>query len=367
MNDMCNTTGLPDPTDSQWIQWYLSDISDIKVDELFNYTIENCTKSLCREFKWEGNSDLAGRGMMVTYWLEGALACVYAMFLYAERTARFRKWTTAPPILLDLSTAVIDSSAEFLSSMLLFCLAMLVAALHGYATALTTKDGITEAERIGLVFMAVFTILPPILVQCLIGPLRRKRLRIGLWVLICLLATSVRVLAAVTPSLEISELKYGKGDIQKQNYEDLCAPQAIYLWRALKGFEIIAPVALAFSAVTRMPWLQHFEIFDVYRSLRWKLPAALSFGGIWVFLAIFSAYRQEQGQVSGASNKERAWGFGQVLALATWAPAIVDFVYIFLFGSERGLQGRMPENFKVVKIVEGAEDTTVSLLVTNSD
>jgi hypothetical protein len=125
--------------------------------------------------------------MMITYWLEGALACIYSIAICADpyiQALHFNERTILSKFFPRLSSAIVVSSAELLSSMLLFCLAMLVAAIHGYAASLRFPVGVLiEAERISLIFMTIFTIFPPILVESVIrgvrGSLRRPKLRIA--------------------------------------------------------------------------------------------------------------------------------------------------------------------------------------------
>jgi hypothetical protein len=279
--------------------------------------------------------------MMITYWLEGALACIYSIVIYADphiQALRFKEQTILSKLLPRLSSAIVVSSAELLSSMLLFCLSMLVAALCGYAASLTPpKDEITEAERISLMFMATFTILPPILVESVIrgvtGSLRRPKLRIALWVFVCLLAVAVRALAHYAPTLDLYgqayDTTYDEDKAKKYTYEEFCAAETTHLWRALNGFQVTLLTLVVFWLMISVPWAQRFQAVRNRPSYWWKVPTTFSFGGIWMFLGIFTAYSWRQGIMSGTSNKELSWGFGQFLALATWVQPVVDMIYTF--------------------------------------
>lgn len=193
------------------------------------------------------------------------MACIYSIVIYADpyiQALHFKERTILSKFLPKLSSAIVVSSAKLLSSMLLFCLAMLVAALCGYAVPLDSpKDGLTKAEKISIIFMATFTILPPILVESVIhgvgGSLRRPKLRIALWVFVGLLAVVVRVLAHYAPTLDL----YGQANdfdeeqTKKYDYEGYCAAETKHLWRALKGFEITVPTLVIFRIAINVPWV----------------------------------------------------------------------------------------------------------------
>jgi hypothetical protein len=63
MRNASNTTYWDGPSSVQWTEWYYSIESYVVLDSFLNYTVQNCTKQFYNELKWEGNSDLAGRGV----------------------------------------------------------------------------------------------------------------------------------------------------------------------------------------------------------------------------------------------------------------------------------------------------------------
>jgi hypothetical protein len=50
------------------------------------------------------------------------------------------------------------------------------------------------------------------------------------------------------------------------------------------------------------------------------------FVSMWLLLAFWTLWRASILSHSG-KRTETTWGFGQILALATWVPVVVDFVY----------------------------------------
>ena len=55
--------------------------------------------------------------------------------------------------------------------------------------------------------------------------------------------------------------------------------------------------------------------------------ACLAF--MWLLLAKFVEYRETVTQLAAGADQDSTWTFGQVLALATWAPTAVDFLSVY--------------------------------------
>ena len=49
---------------------------------------------------------------------------------------------------------------------------------------------------------------------------------------------------------------------------------------------------------------------------------------MWTFLGLFQRYRRTIRERTGPAEQDGKWTFGQVLALATWVPVLVDLVAI---------------------------------------
>lgn len=63
--------------------------------------------------------------------------------------------------------------------------------------------------------------------------------------------------------------------------------------------------------------------------VRWILLAT-SLCAMWIFLGWFVHLTLDIRERAGKNNKDREWTFGQVLALATWVPFVVEFAYQWL-------------------------------------
>ncbi|KAH7065956.1 hypothetical protein BKA63DRAFT_168018 [Paraphoma chrysanthemicola] len=377
MDNMCNTTYKKSPSWENWMEWYFSNSSDEKVMEIYNFTLSHCNRKYCEKLEWEGNADLAGRGMMITYWLEISLATFYALVIstmekpstsspHSSRPIRFQHLYK---ILQYVQPAATGSAPVLLDSMIMFSIAMLAAAVYAFGSSLSTKRCMTKAEWAPVLFMATFSTLPPVLMQLVAQPMWRQMFRVCQWIFIGLLVLAVHMLAVTFSSPEI--ITYTKAQIpdNKQIYDERCSAATKPLETTMKVFKIAAPVAVAILVTVFLPWDRRFHWAKPLRSAVWIVTAILSFSGMWVLLSIFSAYRWSQATQSGASNKELAWGFGQILALVQWIPSMADFVCIYFYGTEFGLQAHMPRMYHVRRVstdCEHSRSATRDLANTNT-
>lgn len=60
------------------------------------------------------------------------------------------------------------------------------------------------------------------------------------------------------------------------------------------------------------------------------LDGILCLAIMWALLILFERYRNSIQNAKGGSDTDSEWTFGQVLALATWAPVFVDLVGILI-------------------------------------
>jgi len=67
-----------------------------------------------------------------------------------------------------------------------------------------------------------------------------------------------------------------------------------------------------------------------FRELWWLVIAGVNLVGMWTYLVLFTEYRRLIVERAGYSQQDTRWSVGQVLALFTWAPVLVDFLYILL-------------------------------------
>jgi hypothetical protein len=109
-------------------------------------------------------------------------------------------------------------------------------------------------------------------------------------------------------------------------------------WRGMKAAQFLvigAPLTylvlttfvltgFGIPGVVDKPWVVR------WRSV-WRLGVAwLNMLAMWGLLAYFTVLRHRIIKTAGGLDNEDKWSFGQILALATWAPVVAEYVYIFI-------------------------------------
>ncbi|CAK7198225.1 hypothetical protein SEUCBS139899_000883 [Sporothrix eucalyptigena] len=89
----------------------------------------------------------------------------------------------------------------------------------------------------------------------------------------------------------------------------------------------------------------------VWRHLVAWVAAAI----MWTILLSLTELRHNIIVVADGLDTENDWEFGQVLAVATWGPPFVDFMFLLIFGIEAGLAGRLPLDFTIRHVVSASE------------
>ena len=88
----------------------------------------------------------------------------------------------------------------------------------------------------------------------------------------------------------------------------------------------------------------------------WKgFCTLITFLEMWACLAYVAFFRRHFKPREGESNKDYEVSFGQILALMTWVPVMVEFGYIWVMGPLEALTGQLLEPYQVTS-TESAED-----------
>jgi hypothetical protein len=112
----------------------------------------------------------------------------------------------------------------------------------------------------------------------------------------------------------------------------------LYLWKGIWGFIAARMWRRRYAdreekgewRVGKWPWVLKRD--GVWR-WRWRVVCAVAWCvalglGMIVCLVSFALKREMTAEVAGPSLEESKWGFGQVMALTTWLPTVVDFLLI---------------------------------------
>jgi len=345
----------PIPTDYQILEWFTSNVvygNETIYTKMRSSAVENCRYETCVALDWEGIADLAGVGMVITYFLEAIITTLLFVLMSLDHhvsgkshVGNFLVRCGLPRLHIPyrLSAAMHGSLDEFLNSAIVFALSMLAASIFENAFNTMTQGVETTVYATLLsMLLPLFTVFPVAILQATArGTLRRSRLRVAIWVLMIVLMVIVCVLAMAAFKF-LNHTEKGGFYIRispQQNFERWCAPTeqefsvlpAIYTGAATFAF------TFAFwFIVVRDHYFIGIPFFGPHRGLNkmrevwWLVVAGLNLIGMWTYLVLFTEYRRLIVQLAGYSQQDTRWSVGQVLALFTWAPVVVDFLYILI-------------------------------------
>ncbi|KAF9888540.1 hypothetical protein FE257_008647 [Aspergillus nanangensis] len=296
----------------------MSEFFDYANKNRLNITIEvqNC-QNLCLLTYGVGNPDLSGIGMMYAYSIQSGLTIlvgpVYRLL--------YRTFAPASSFIRDLR----DIQTNFFSSNGFFVGSSALATL----THLSQNPSTFEiAEMQAMAFLQVNSILLTFFCLVVAQPMSR-------WAARVLLYFSVFVLVIV--ALGRSHLNSDS----RTNWRlasDGCAHSST-------DYSVINPVpypswAVAIFALagTFAFWLQslqeRFQVDKLHRSLFkvlmlfWVLLLGLLTAGMMVGLTMMWRQRRHLRSLATDQFEDDQWGFGQIAALAIWAPILVELLYI---------------------------------------
>lgn len=337
-----------------------------------------CLPDLCPHLRWEGDPDVSGLGMMISYYTEAFLATTFSFIFVLARVgpvARFGKRFTSslPPKLHArlVHSAFIQSAETFLYALLLFSISMHLATIFRLGSLI--QHPLEPAPLYGLqgsVFMSAFSIMPALLVQSTVENrfLGKNFFRMTLWLLLIVLAVTVPSMVAPN-SRRLQNMarlirEYSAPEAQAAvdpdawrfftaNMQDmlwaLACVDAGGLGSALEDLYFVTLALLALNAVWWICYtVSHFhrrgrgspcaartrvERWLAWKPRRWEsylrmLNALAAVVLMWATLALFHRYRNDIASKAGESDEDERWSFGQILSLATWASVILDLVRI---------------------------------------
>lgn len=332
-------------------------------DEVFNYTSgfasNECRYDFCPLLGWEGNPDLAGRGMIACYFLQAVLTTFYAAIIAFMRVRRFsetsiQKYPIKNRYLRRGLSSIKHSTRVFLDASMLFCFAMLGAAIVTFARGHSNAKPVNTYTALTTSYMSLYTILPALTLQSVASnSLRRTKFRACLWTTIALMMFSVVGLYYTTGSLGNDYVvddflaKYYNPEMEDYmqfQFELWCFEPSTsdYFFLIVQGFIIGLAASIGIHFILRCiprKWRPR-RLKPIY-SYGWLAMAIIYLIGSWASLALFVSIRRRVENISGPTNKDHEWAFGQVLSIATFVPVVGEAAYIWTKGPKRALTGLM--------------------------
>ncbi|CAK7216381.1 hypothetical protein SCUCBS95973_002793 [Sporothrix curviconia] len=365
------------PTFGQMAEWFVNGGFDSDLfQSMTQFPYNSCPKEICKDLVWEGDPDLAGLGVMVVYYLAAVFVTLYFVLLAADKWEPFRNMEHHHRRWKFLLGAFHETVNSFIDTGLIFSIAMLVAGVYRHgSTRLHPDKSHSIYQLTNATYVGIFTIFPPVLLQIITPTKRRRRIRATLWFIAIHLAVALIALyfSLETNASKLINLLDRDSAVSDDIWEANCEPMSVR-----DGLDISILTAIALLGVNYLPWLYHTLMPRKTRlNIRnnsfigrldaakphhhgrswWKhvLTIILLIDGIaccimmWELLGLFTAYRGIINSRMGPDNGNGEWSFSQVFALATWVPVTIDLMTIYIYGAKDALEGKVSENFIVVK------------------
>jgi hypothetical protein len=333
--------------------------------------------------------------MLVSYFVQAGLATFYMAILGLGRLNKSSRLFKRSSLYERVLVAVQESTKSFLDASILFCTVMLIATLYTFSKALANPNAMmTTYAQFSSALISLFTIFPTVLLHaCASNHLRRGKFRQGVWAFVgCLtIAMSALFLNVGSSALvglpetnakhagneeEVKKLEKflrETSDAENQNlWEYNCVDRSV-----LQGFVLAIIIALFCMVVMTVFYLVILKnILRIsflkskgrpklkrFRKNWWWVSGLLAFGGMWVTLAMFVYFRTAFNRRAGTTNKDAEWSFGQILALSTWVPVVVELLFIGRKGAVAALTGQLSDKYQVVlapEFIRRATDRTLT-------
>lgn len=361
----------------------LWDSNPVWLEHAINKPMDKCPAEFCKALGRTGNADVTGIGVQVSYYVEAILATMYLLAYtiwqirrYYEKKAHKNSLPGVPHIHRTFTGSsgkagrVLDafrgSLASFLSGTMLLALVMLVASVCLAAEKTKTRK-LPELKQdiptgsalydISLSLLAAtFSVFPVMLLYALMkdpdrgaeGGHRKWMRRSMLLLMWCLGVTEMFLGPRGELDYDDRHKKYSLYYCDRRGgshyWHGLKAGQWLVIGAPLTWIVLTTFVVTGFwiPGVAEKPWVRRWRAC-------WRLTVAwINLILMWGVLAYFTYLRHGIIKLAGGLDNEDKWTFGQILALATWAPVVADWFYILIFGLQEGLTDRLPQDYQAI-------------------
>jgi hypothetical protein len=263
-----------------------------------------------------------------SYYIEAVLTTLYLIPLIAIRFDLIKNPGR-------ISEAFTSTLGDMVQSVYVFSIAVMAASL--YTIVRVTRDNDLSVSRYDIVTSILVSILATCPATALYavggqgkGP--RLPLRFILFAMWCVMLAVVNLGQQTDPSMIAKAL--GKAAVP---FDVLCEVMGKSPLNGIRIFSVVAAILgalwVAYIGYRRLTSdREHFRDLDKDADVKWgRLAIAiLSWMAMWVFVGIFTLVRGRIMRVAGDSDKSNEWSFGQIVALATWAPVIINLVWALI-------------------------------------
>ncbi|KAF6832874.1 hypothetical protein CMUS01_06746 [Colletotrichum musicola] len=363
-------TNISRPARQQTALWYLATCDKVDGDRSgreqtaaldFRFKVlsmpihGHCDKELRSAFDIKGNADIAGAGVVASLCIESLLVTAFVV-VWALRPARPRgrqyKHRSAERRAVEGAFEAVLPTFYWSSAVL--SLGIISGALIAAAPTYKRDQVMRWKQRRApynlydahlAATAASFSLLPPSIAGLILQQTSGRHRRL--------------LNAAVMPILAVL-------------FVPLCYLTLTAKHTGIEGIVVMAYIRRTMSLVedyTAIAIAMTLTILTICESLAgvvaWKgrrakaliyVVLAFLLATLWTTLALLFVARNVVIEFSGGDDPQSEWGFGQVLALTTWIPVVIDFFYTL-----SGLERHLPEDYCVVLMADVEDDAAMPL------
>jgi hypothetical protein len=220
--------------------------------------------------------------------------------------------------------------SDLVQGVFVFSVAIMIASLHSIVKVLDQSDySVTTYEIVTAMLVTIFSVCPATLLYAMGGnskgpkPILRPIL-LAIWILMLAVVNLGRTTDPSRQALAANTIGHP--------FEVYCQ---VIGSAPLEAARIFAVAAAGLGAL----WV----LYLIFRRCKdgsteggkeedgraWRvIVSVLACLVMWFFLGLFAAMRATIIDVAGDSDKSNEWSFGQIVALASWAPVVLNFFYL---------------------------------------
>jgi hypothetical protein len=286
--------------------------------------------------------------MLAAYVIQAILITFYIPALLVARFGLCPKGATTA--LGRILLAVKHSTVSFMDASLVLGIAMLSASL----ISLAQRDVPTSSATALMLLMPFSSVLPVALLQLAASNMLRRSRGVRLsWMLITILMI---IVLTMSRWMIVSAFEGDDKNFEQTDWEESCLDQS-YLKRVLEFSQVFAILLVldtgGFLVGSYIKILQHWPSASWIVRLTvpvWWIAVVTAFLAMWVCLGWFIHFQNKRNSMAGEENKDTEWSFGQILAVGTWVPVVVEFAYIWWEKPLEALNGRLMDPYEVKEI-----------------
>ncbi|PKX90420.1 uncharacterized protein P174DRAFT_507136 [Aspergillus novofumigatus IBT 16806] len=395
----------PEPTVPQIVELWQAIAANytsggVGAGEMFNSVYEAaqgaCHDAYCGAVGFQGNADLVGNGVMIAYLIEAALVSLFlvAIGLHHLRSRLYQERPVPKQTVGYISAAarVLDafrgSITNFWSSAAVLSLAMLIVSLRITARATIYVERAVQAWRSGsavsaydtqlATIVSCFSLFPVLILGLLMKNRGRRRWLAGIVHIVLYVLVLVQIRLAISRTSVASKIKSSLGaacnpmTVDKM-FRKYGSPVFYVLIAVPVGLAVLLAAAAVLFRVGRSEsenqaertktWRLVTNLLRLYGVSLIAFTSLACFVLMWASIGLLLSMRNLIIENVGHNDPALEWTFGQFLALATWIPVLVEWVYILIFGLQRGLEGHVPKDYVVMHTSHTAQSPASQELI----